>query len=315
MPEYLAPGVYVEETSFRAKSIEGVGTSTTAFAGPTRRGPVVPPVGGPVNANLELLTSFGDFVRIFGGLEALGFAPAAPNYLAHAVLNFFNEGGSRLYVARVQGDGAATASLALDGNLVVARARFPGAAGNGRLTLHELLAPANLAAMQNAPAGALLRAAGAAEVEPARITATQAGPYAVPNDSILRLMVSGAPLDLTFRGLQTEATAPGPLVAGAIPADDQTLEVTLDDGAPQIINLDPAGYATAEALAFDVGQQLVGGYARLDGGNLAIGYGTPRIFRSRANRQQPERRIQRRRRRTRYARRRNEQRRQPGRHH
>jgi len=27
------PGVYVEETSFRAKSIEGVGTSTTAFVG------------------------------------------------------------------------------------------------------------------------------------------------------------------------------------------------------------------------------------------------------------------------------------------
>ncbi|MEN3326799.1 MAG: hypothetical protein V7638_1606, partial [Acidobacteriota bacterium] len=24
MPEYLAPGVYVEETSFRSKSIEGV---------------------------------------------------------------------------------------------------------------------------------------------------------------------------------------------------------------------------------------------------------------------------------------------------
>jgi len=40
MPEYLAPGVYVEETSFRAKSIEGVGTSTTAFIGPTRKGPV-----------------------------------------------------------------------------------------------------------------------------------------------------------------------------------------------------------------------------------------------------------------------------------
>ena len=40
MPEYLAPGVYVEETSFRAKSIEGVGTSTTAFVGPTRKGPM-----------------------------------------------------------------------------------------------------------------------------------------------------------------------------------------------------------------------------------------------------------------------------------
>lgn len=31
MPEYLAPGVSVEETSFRSKSIEGVSTSTTAF--------------------------------------------------------------------------------------------------------------------------------------------------------------------------------------------------------------------------------------------------------------------------------------------
>ena len=34
MPEYLAPGVYVEEVSYRAKSIEGVATSTTGFAIP-----------------------------------------------------------------------------------------------------------------------------------------------------------------------------------------------------------------------------------------------------------------------------------------
>ena len=40
MPEYLAPGVYVEETSFRAKSIEGVSTTTTGFIGPTRYGPI-----------------------------------------------------------------------------------------------------------------------------------------------------------------------------------------------------------------------------------------------------------------------------------
>ncbi len=32
MPEYLAPGVCVEEVSFRAKTIEGVPTSTTGFA-------------------------------------------------------------------------------------------------------------------------------------------------------------------------------------------------------------------------------------------------------------------------------------------
>ena len=62
MPEYLAPGVYVEETSFRAKSIEGVGTSTTAFVGPTRKGPYR--ADADSQETPELLTSFGDFLRI-----------------------------------------------------------------------------------------------------------------------------------------------------------------------------------------------------------------------------------------------------------
>ena len=39
MPEYLAPGVFVEETSFRHKPIEGVSTSTTALqSGSTGQG-------------------------------------------------------------------------------------------------------------------------------------------------------------------------------------------------------------------------------------------------------------------------------------
>ena len=46
MPEYLAPGVFVEEVSFRSKSIEGVPTSTTGFAGVARYGPVQY-TGGP----------------------------------------------------------------------------------------------------------------------------------------------------------------------------------------------------------------------------------------------------------------------------
>lgn len=40
MPEYLTPGVHVEETSFRSRSIEGVPTSTFAMAGRTAYGPV-----------------------------------------------------------------------------------------------------------------------------------------------------------------------------------------------------------------------------------------------------------------------------------
>src|SRR5260221_148077 len=38
MPEYLSPGVYIEETSFRARSIEGGSTSTAGFVGPARFG-------------------------------------------------------------------------------------------------------------------------------------------------------------------------------------------------------------------------------------------------------------------------------------
>src|SRR5215471_18245596 len=99
MPEYLAPGVYVEETSFRAKSIEGVGTTTTAFVGPTRRGPVVTTefdqAGNPP-ALPELLTSYADFERMYGGVDNLRFGTAdTTNYLAHSVVQFFNEGGSR----------------------------------------------------------------------------------------------------------------------------------------------------------------------------------------------------------------------------
>jgi phage tail sheath protein FI len=49
MPEYLAPWVYVEETSFRPKAIEGVSTSTAGFVGPTRF--------GPIDGEPELLTT------------------------------------------------------------------------------------------------------------------------------------------------------------------------------------------------------------------------------------------------------------------
>ncbi len=95
MPEYLAPGVYVEEVSFRSKSIEGVSTSTAGFVGPTRFGPVAGPP--------ELLTSFSDFERIYGGLDEIEFTDSGEsvNYVAQGVRSFFDNGGQRLYVQRI----------------------------------------------------------------------------------------------------------------------------------------------------------------------------------------------------------------------
>ena len=121
MPEYLAPGVYIEETSYRAKSIEGVSTSTAGFVGPTRT--------GPSSGKPEVLTSFADFQRTYGGLEDLSFgAETTTNYMGHAARAFFDEGGARLYVMRVLGDGAGAASQDI-GNVHLA-AREVGAAGD-----------------------------------------------------------------------------------------------------------------------------------------------------------------------------------------
>jgi phage tail sheath protein FI len=144
MPEYLAPGVYVEEVSFRAKSIEGVSTSVTGFVGPTRY--------GPVGGEPELLTSFADFERIYGGLDSLNFQSGSEseqiNFMAHAVRAFFDNGGSKLYVTRIYeapatGDGHS--SIPVDGSpaTVTLRARFPGRAGDIRVTF-AVKATANL---------------------------------------------------------------------------------------------------------------------------------------------------------------------------
>ncbi len=134
MPEYLAPGVFVEETSFRQKTIEGVSTSTTGFVGPTRY--------GPVSGEPELLTSFGDFERIYGGIDQLRFEDIGANthnYLAHAVRAYFEEGGRRLYVSRVYaevtaGQGVAAWEPDTSPAEFEIRARHPGQAGNVSLT-------------------------------------------------------------------------------------------------------------------------------------------------------------------------------------
>lgn len=131
MPEYLAPGVYIEETSYRSKTIEGVSTSTAGFIGPT--------CFGPINGEPELLTSFSDFERIYGGLDQLTYGTKIHNYLAHAVRAFFEEGGKRLYVARVCKDGLEATAGIDDGasppvNTITLKARYPGEAGNVPVT-------------------------------------------------------------------------------------------------------------------------------------------------------------------------------------
>jgi phage tail sheath protein FI len=110
MPEYLSPGVYVEEIDLGPKPIEGVSTSTAGFVGFTERGPVT---GLPV-----LVTSFPEYVRNFGGF--FDFGPTFNNEFPHAISGFFTNGGKRAYIRRVPGIGVslAAASHTLQGGLI-----------------------------------------------------------------------------------------------------------------------------------------------------------------------------------------------------
>lgn len=94
MPEYLAPGVSVEETRRVGHPIDGVNTRFAAFLGLTVKGPI-----GAVSAPLS---SYGDFERVYGGDDDL-FVAGFPytNYMAYAVRGFFENGGQRLLVVRV----------------------------------------------------------------------------------------------------------------------------------------------------------------------------------------------------------------------
>lgn len=172
MPEYLAPGVFVEEVSFRSKSIEGVSTTTTGFIGSCRY--------GPVTEAPDILTSLTEFERTYGDGNQLAFGAAGAttgsNYLWHAARSFFEEGGKRLYVSRVfrprSGNYPSDLSAAFaaapyaDGHarLLVGGstdqfrivARHPGAFGNLQVRFNVKLGPNVLGALPDPGGGPTL---------------------------------------------------------------------------------------------------------------------------------------------------------------
>ena len=124
MPQYLAPGVYVEEVPSSVQPIAGVGTSTAGFIGevaddvamPAQPGKFVTDSLGNVTPVLyevadagvpQLITSWESFKNHFGDFQAGNSA------LAHAVYGFFNNGGTRCWVARLYApvDAASTAAV------------------------------------------------------------------------------------------------------------------------------------------------------------------------------------------------------------
>ncbi|MEK9141321.1 MAG: phage tail sheath subtilisin-like domain-containing protein [Nitrospirota bacterium] len=110
------PGVYIEEIPSGVRTITGVATSIAAFVGWVSKGPT---------DRAELVLSWSDFERKFGGLDARSL-------LGYAVSQFFANGGQRAYIIRLVMNGSATAAdnaqsgtVTLDGKLAVT-AKSPG---------------------------------------------------------------------------------------------------------------------------------------------------------------------------------------------
>ena len=119
MAEYLSPGVYVEEFDSGAVPMQGVSTSTAGFIGLAERGPII---GKP-----QLVTSFADYRRLYGGyLSEVKYGAA--RFLPYAVEQFFSNGGSRAYITRSVAAGA-KASSAVSGMLKISAAS-PGEWGD-----------------------------------------------------------------------------------------------------------------------------------------------------------------------------------------
>src|SRR3990172_6012271 len=109
MPEYLSPGVYVEEVDRGPKPIEGVGTAMAVFVGFTEKAQAMEQSNGEVVTRdllnqAQLVTNWSQYTERFGG-----FAEGA--YLPHAVYGYFQNGGSRCYVLSVKTIPRAQAAL------------------------------------------------------------------------------------------------------------------------------------------------------------------------------------------------------------
>jgi Bacteriophage tail sheath protein len=95
MPEYLSPGVYIQEVDTGTRPIEGVGTACAAFIGMAQEGPPNKPV---------LITNWTQYIETFGARdEKTGKRDPhmAGSYLSHSVYGYFLNGGGRCYVTRI----------------------------------------------------------------------------------------------------------------------------------------------------------------------------------------------------------------------
>jgi uncharacterized protein len=129
--------------TFANKADDKVSTATfpSAPANGSKITADIVPIFSPVEAGApKLCTTFGDFTRFFGDFSG----DTKHGYLVQAVYGFFNNGGSRCYVARVKAETDVSQALAsFEAIDEIAMVAAPGLAQNvndGKNTRTELIA-------------------------------------------------------------------------------------------------------------------------------------------------------------------------------
>jgi phage tail sheath protein FI len=201
MPEYLSPGVYVEEVDAGPRPIAGVSTSTAGMVGVTQRGPTT---GKP-----KLVTNFLEFQTTFGGFlpepdpsvrDAWADNPTEGGrwwLFPLAVKGFFDNGGQRLYVKRVvSGDGQAASGTLGQG--LVSQITRDAPAGAATLEL------AHLIGFRGDDAVSIVRGSDDVEISAARITGYNATTGRIQLSTPLAAVVKVSRGDYVQVGSRTE---------------------------------------------------------------------------------------------------------------
>src|SRR5579872_5552795 len=115
MPNYMSPGIYIEEPPSGPRPIQGVSTSVAAFIGNTPTGGEKDRLGNVTRefTHPRLVTSWEQFCREFGKRMKDGsYDPyEADSYMAYSVYGFFENGGTRCYIVRTNRTGQAAGTF------------------------------------------------------------------------------------------------------------------------------------------------------------------------------------------------------------
>jgi phage tail sheath protein FI len=253
--ERLHPGVYIEEVPSGVRPIEGVSTSTAAFLGKAQTGPV---------EGVVMVTDFLEFGSIYGGF-------LTDSFLAQAALQFFANGGRRVYIGRVA-NGAATANVTIGdrtsppAKTLVISASSPGGWGNEleAVVSDGTLDPGDEFGLAIRRGGQLVEVFDNLSMDPEVVNFAEK----VVNGSarLVRVAVDTTNPSTAVAGISTS----GPSPATSLPADRREMAINVDADGPRTITLaDPLSTGAEIATAI---QEAVHALSPLRSSTAAAAY-------------------------------------------